>query len=132
MQDSKKSLYSQEEPFSAYMKYLGKPLYKAARRNGASDYISLAAAHVPGAIIHSSPFLLFGQLELAALMFCFSEIILTNRLYSRHRENAFSRARGFASRHQAFQRAREIRKAERNKPARTEKSIEDIVTRLYS
>ncbi|MBN1793094.1 hypothetical protein JW826_05410 [Candidatus Woesearchaeota archaeon] len=115
--DSSRSLYSREEPFVSYMRYVGKPLYKGARRLGLSDYLSLAAANLPGSLVHASPFFAFGLFEAGTAAFVISEVIMVNRFYSRHRQ---------------FQRARRLKETEKSRPEPTSERIEKIVERLYS
>ncbi|MBN2142033.1 hypothetical protein JW711_01765 [Candidatus Woesearchaeota archaeon] len=114
---TRRSLYGREEPCVSYRKYVGKPLYKASRRLGLSDYLSLAVANAPGSFVHASPFFVFGLFEAGAAAFVISEVIMTNNLYSRH---------------QAFQRERALRVSEKRIPERPRKKIEEIVERMYS
>ena len=64
-------------PFSWYIRYLGKPLYKTARKLGLPKIGALAVANIPGSLSHVSGSLMKGNFDDAALFFGLSELILT-------------------------------------------------------
>jgi hypothetical protein len=71
-------------PFSWYVDYVGKPLYKIARKMGSPKIGALAVANIPGSLSHVSRSLMDGDLTKAVLIFGVSELICTGMLYGIH------------------------------------------------
>ncbi len=78
-----RSLY----PINFYVNYLGKPLYKTARKIGFSKTGSLAAANIPGSLAHVAGSLIGGDPVLALCAFVASEILYTGLFFYDHKKN---------------------------------------------
>jgi len=80
-------------PFSWYINYIGKPLYKTARKLGLPKIGALAVANIPGSLSHVSGTLMRGDFDDAALWFGVSEVICTGIFYGIHKGYELSRKR---------------------------------------
>lgn len=72
-------------PFSIYIKYFGKPVYKKARKLGANTYFSLMAANILGSLIHVSFFI--NGTPIKILWFIGSLILFTSLFFRLHKRN---------------------------------------------
>ncbi len=72
-------------PFTWYIDYLGKPLYKTARKIGLPRMGALAVANIPGSLAHVSGKLSRGDFDDAAIWFGISELFFTSLFYGLHK-----------------------------------------------
>lgn len=80
-------------PFSWYVNYIGKPLYKKTRKLGLPKIGALTVANIPGSLLHVSGTLMRGDFDSAALKFGISEVIFTGIFYGIHKSYKLSRKR---------------------------------------
>jgi len=72
-------------PFIWYIYYVGKPLYKTARKIGLPKIGALAVANIPGSLTHVSGMLSRGDFDDATIWFSVSELLCTGFFYGVHK-----------------------------------------------
>src|SRR3989344_6386992 len=90
----KNVLYGGIPPFTWYVNYVGRPIYKSVRKKGLPEFVSLGIANIPGSLSHVTEFLLSGEFVKAIPLFILSEIVCTSVFYMIHYGYKINRRNG--------------------------------------